>query len=106
MLAENVVFHSPYVWKPYVGRKAVWVILSTFSKVFEDITYHRELIDGDNWALEFSARVGDILLKGIDLIRIDDDGLIFFVDVFIRPANSLQALGETMADRLARLERK
>jgi hypothetical protein len=55
MLAENVVFHSPYIWKPYEGRKAVWVILSTVSKIFEEFAYHCELIDGNNWALEFSA---------------------------------------------------
>ena len=60
MLAEKVVFHSPYLWKPYHGRQAAWLILSTVSQVFEDFAYHRELINGRNWALEFSARIGDL----------------------------------------------
>jgi len=43
----------------------------------------------------------DLSVKGIDLIRLDDDGLIVEFEVFIRPANGLQALGEAMARRLA-----
>lgn len=101
MLAEDVVFRSPYVWRPYAGRQATWFILSTVLDVFQDFAYHRELVDGDNWALEFSARVGDLSLKGIDLIRLDGDGRIIEFEVFIRPFNGLQALGAEMARRLA-----
>lgn len=101
MLDENVVFHSPFLWRPYHGRQAAWLILSTVSDVFQDFAYHRELVDGNDWALEFSARVGDLSLKGIDLIRLNDNGLIAEFEVFIRPANSLQALGEVMARRLS-----
>ena len=100
MLAENVVFRSPYLWEPYSGRQAAWLILTTVSEVFQDFAYHRELIDGNNWALEFSARVGNLPLKGIDLIRLDDDGLITEFEVLIRPANGLKALGVEMARRL------
>lgn len=102
MLAEDVVFRSPYVWRPYHGRQAAWLILSTVIDLFQEFEYHRELVDGNNWALEFSARVGDLSLKGIDLIRLDDDGRIVEFEVFIRPFNGLQALGAAMADRLSR----
>lgn len=101
MLAEDVVFRSPYVWRPYHGRQATWLILSTVLDVFREFAYHRELIDGDNWALEFSARVGDLSLKGIDLIRLDGAGRIVEFEVFVRPFNGLQALGAAMAERLA-----
>lgn len=100
MLAENVVFRSPYLWEPYQGRQAAWQILTAVSEVFQDFTYHRELVAGNNWALEFSARVGDLAVKGIDLIRLGDDGLIAEFEVFIRPVNGLKALGVAMARRL------
>lgn len=100
MLAEDVVFRSPYVWRPYHGRQAAWLILSTVIDVFQEFTYHRELVDGNNWALEFSARVGDRSLKGIDLIRLNDEGQIVEFEVFIRPFNGLHALGAEMARRL------
>lgn len=100
MLAEDVVFRSPYVWRPYHGREAAWLILSNVLEVFTHFAYHRELIDGDNWALEFSANVGELSIKGIDLIRLDADGRIVEFEVFVRPANGLQALGAAMAERL------
>jgi hypothetical protein len=84
----------------------VWVILNTVGKIFEDFPFHRELIDGNDWVLEFSALVGDSLLKRIDLLRINDDRQIVGYEVFIRPANGLQALDERMSNRLARLEGK
>ncbi len=100
MLAENVVFYSPYMEEPYVGREAAWRILTAVSEVFQDFTYHRELIVNNNWALEFSARVGDRPLKGIDLIRLDENNIIAEFEVFVRPVSGLRALGVEMARRL------
>ena len=100
MLAEDVVFHSPYLAEPYSGRQATALILKAVSEVLQDFTYHREIIEGNNWALEFSARVGNQSLKGIDLIRLDDDGRIVEFEVFVRPYNGLRALGVAMARRL------
>lgn len=103
ILAEEVVFRSPFVWKPYYGRVPTFIILSTVIDLFQDFAYHREIVDGDNWALEFSARVGDLSLKGIDLIRWNDAGQIVEFEVFVRPYNALQALGQEMQQRLAQL---
>ncbi|MGH8354209.1 MAG: nuclear transport factor 2 family protein, partial [Pseudomonas sp.] len=74
-------------------------------KVFEDFRYHRQLVsaDGLNLVLEFSARVGERELKGIDMIRFDEDGKIVDFEVMIRPMSGLQALGEEMGRRLAPL---
>jgi RimJ/RimL family protein N-acetyltransferase len=102
ILAEDVVFRSPYAWRPYEGRQAAWLLLSTVLEVFQEFAYHRELVDGDNWALEFSARVGGLSVKGIDLIQLDGYGRIVEFEVFIRPFNGLQALGAAMAERLER----
>ncbi len=101
ILAEDVAFRSPFVWKPYNGRFPTFIILSTVIDVFSDFQYHRQLVSGQTWALEFSARVGDLSLKGIDLIGFNDEGKIATFEVFIRPANALLALGEEMKQRLA-----
>ena len=56
-------------FRPYGGAEALNLILSTVFGKFEDFAYHRELAsdDGLNAVLEFSERVGDKQLKGIDL---------------------------------------
>ncbi len=101
LLADDVVFRSPFAFTPYRGRPAVAGLLQTVIQVFRDFRYHREFVAGDSMALEFSAFVGDLSLKGIDLIRLDGEGRIVDFEVMIRPANALQALGEEMGRRLA-----
>ncbi|MFI8580232.1 nuclear transport factor 2 family protein [Ectopseudomonas khazarica] len=103
LLHPQAVFRSPMAHTPYPGAQAVNLILNTVLKVFEDFTYHRELAtaDGLSVVLEFSARVGERDLKGIDMIRFDDSGQIVEFEVMIRPMSGLQALGAEMAQRLA-----
>lgn len=105
LLHADATFRSPMAFKPYEGAKAVNLILSTVIGVFEDFEYHRELAtdDGLNAVLEFSARVGDKRLKGVDLIRFDADGRIIDFEVMIRPLSGLQALGEQMGQRIGPL---
>jgi len=103
ILNDSAVFRSPMAFKPYVSATAVNLILNTVMKVFTQFEYHRQLVsdDGLNVVLEFSAMVGDKSLKGIDLIRFDEAGLIVDFEVMVRPFNALQALGAEMGARLA-----
>jgi len=103
LLHPQAVFRSPMAFTPYESAAAVNLILNTVVRVFEDFGYHRELAgtDGTDVVLEFSARVGDRQLKGIDMIRFDETGLITDFEVMIRPMSGLQALGEEMGRRLA-----
>lgn len=105
LLHPQALFRSPMAFKPYPGAVTVNLILTTVLKVFEDFAYHRELAsaDGLSVVLEFSARVGERELKGIDLIRFDEAGKIVEFEVMVRPLSGLQALGEEMAGRLAPL---
>lgn len=99
----NAVFRSPMAHTPYGPAPALILVLRTVMTVFEDFAYHRELAteDGLSVVLEFSARVGEKKLKGIDLIQFDADGLIIEFEVMVRPMSGLQALGGEMGSRLA-----
>jgi hypothetical protein len=102
LLDPQAVFRSPMAHTPYPGAPVVSMILSTVMNVFEDFTYHRELATGDGLSviLEFSAKVGEKELKGIDLIRFNEQGRIVEFEVMVRPLSGLQALGEQMGQRL------
>lgn len=99
----DAVFRSPMAFTPYASAPALLLILRTVMTVFQDFTYHREFGDGDGTSvvLEFSAKVGDRQLKGIDMIRFDQTGLIVEFEVMVRPLSGLQALGAEMGARLA-----
>ncbi|PQA85594.1 nuclear transport factor 2 family protein [Hyphococcus luteus] len=99
---KDVIFRSPVVYKPYKGREALTLVLTTVIKVFEDFTYHRQFVseDGLSVALEFSAHVGGKELKGADFIKFGEDGMIEEFEVMIRPASGLMALGQAMGAKL------
>jgi hypothetical protein len=101
IVAEKAIFRSPVAYPPYPTRDVVCLVLRTAANVFEDFVYHREFTAGPNdVVLEFSARVGDKKLKGVDIIRFGEAGKIAEFEVMIRPANGLMALGEAMGARI------
>ncbi|MFG2264207.1 nuclear transport factor 2 family protein [Streptomyces sp. NPDC048720] len=108
LLADDVVFTSPVVFKPYPGKAITAAILRGVSEVFEDFRYERELSgpDGRDHALVFRARVGDRELTGCDFIHLDDDGLIDELTVMVRPLSGAQALAAAMGARFDSIARE
>jgi SnoaL-like protein len=100
LFAEDVVFRSPVVFKPYEGREAVAMLLGAVSQVFEDFRYTDQVETGDAAALAFSARVGDRELDGIDFLHFDADGRVNRMEVYVRPMSGVNALAEAMRRKL------
>ena len=100
LLADDVEFRSPAVYKPYHGKEQVDGILRLVATVFENFRYTNEWRDGRTTILFFEANVGDRDLQGIDILEENDAGEIEKFTVMIRPLSGLQAVAETMAARL------
>jgi ketosteroid isomerase-like protein len=100
LLAEDVEFRSPAVYRPYRGRDTVIALLGVVAQVFEDFRYVHELHDGRFTVLWFETRVGDRELEGVDLLEEGDDGRIVRFTVMIRPLSGLQHLAATIQARL------
>ncbi|RRA04193.1 nuclear transport factor 2 family protein [Burkholderia cepacia] len=98
----DAVFRSPMAFKPYGPAPALLMALRTVITILENFVYYRQFVtdDGLSVVLEFSASVDDKALKGIDMIRFDEEGRIVEFEVMIRPFNALQALGTEMGARL------
>src|SRR3954447_25477507 len=103
LLAEDVEFRSPVVFKPYRGRDAVAVLLGAVIEVFEDFSYAREIgaEDARDHALVFNARIGDKQVEGCDFLHLDDAGLIDEFVVMVRPLSGAHALADAMGAKLA-----
>jgi hypothetical protein len=103
LLADDVRFHSPFLWRPKEGKAITLAYLTAAVHVLgKSLVYHREASDGTSWMLEFSATIGEISLKGIDIIRFGADGRIVEFEVLVRPFKGLQALAEAMQTQLAK----
>src|SRR3954463_11677218 len=103
-LAADVTFNSPVAHRPFEGKEAVAGVLRAVSETFEDFDYTDELRDGKTHALVFRARVGDKQLQGLDLLRMNADGLIEDFTVMVRPASGLMALGQAMGPKVEGLK--
>lgn len=99
-LAEDVVFNSPVVFRPYEGRDAVMMVLRAVFEVLEDFRYEQEFEAGDRHALTFRARVGDREVQGLDLLRLDREGKVNELTVMVRPMSGMLALAEAMKAQL------
>ncbi len=98
LFAEDVVFSSPVVFRPYTGREALSVLLHAVMTVFEDFHYEREIgAEGaSDHALVFRARVGNRELHGCDFFHTNDSGLIDEFTVMVRPLSATLALADAM----------
>lgn len=95
VLHPDVEFRSPAVFRPYQGRDATMTVLRAVMSTFEDFRYvARYRSDDGAEVLQFTARVGEYTLEGVDLVRTDADGLVTHLTVLIRP---LRALGELVS---------
>ena len=102
MLADDAVFHSPVVHTPQEGKAKVMAYLGAAAVVLGNDTfcYVRELVDGDDAMLEFTATIDGIHVNGIDLIHFGPDGKIKDFKVMVRPMKTMNKLWEMMAAQL------
>jgi SnoaL-like domain len=99
-LREDVVLHSPILFRGFEGREVVVGVLTQVAATLEDFRYTDELAAGDTVALRFKARVGDRELEGIDFLELDEQGLVKELTVFMRPLSAINAFNEQMSARL------
>ena len=103
LIHPDAVFRSPVAHTPYHSAQAMVLVLTNVSQVFQNFAYHRQFAtpDGLSVVLEFSATVSGKQLKGVDLIRFNEEGKIVEFEVMVRPMSGLLALAAEMGARLA-----
>jgi hypothetical protein len=99
-LREDVVLHSPILFRGFEGRDMVGQVLTHVAATLEGLTYVDELTGENSVCLRFEARVGDRELEGIDFLELDEDGRVAELTVFMRPMSALTAFNEQMKERL------
>ncbi len=125
VLHPDVVFLSPIVFTPQVGREITTLYLTAAGGTLgggpeeddrdDDIDvvgdglpsagafgYTKTILQGHHAMLEFETSIDGKYVNGVDIITCDDDGLITEFKVMIRP---LQAVNLVHARMKAMLER-
>ncbi|MBP7972366.1 MAG: nuclear transport factor 2 family protein [Candidatus Nanopelagicales bacterium] len=105
LLSDDVVFTSPIVHTPQVGKGLTTMYLTGAMHVLgnDSFTYVREVVDGPNAVLEFETVVDGITVNGVDMIRFNEAGQIVDFKVMLRPMKAINLVGQKMAAMLEAL---
>jgi len=102
LLADGVVFHSPVIHTPQVGKAITTQYLSAAFHVFfnETFKYVREVTDKHNAVLEFQVEIDGITVNGVDMLKWNDEGQLIEFKVLIRPLKAINLIHQKMAAML------
>jgi len=100
LLADDVEFHSPVTFHPFIGKQTVGDLLEIVSKTFENFRYTDELTGDGTHILVFRAEIGGKEMEGLDLLRFNEDGLIADFTVMIRPMSGLIPFAQAMGEKV------
>ena len=102
LLADDVVFHSPVVHTPQIGKAVTTQYLSAAFHVFfnESFRYVREVVGAHDAVLEFTVLIDGISVNGVDMIKWNDAGQITEFKVMLRPLKAINLIHQKMAAML------
>ena len=98
LLADDVVFHSPVVHAPQVGRAITTRYLTAALAVFltDSFRYVRQVAGPRDAVLEFEVEIDGTRVNGVDMLTWDDDGRIMDFKVMLRPLKAVILVQQRM----------
>ena len=103
LLADDVVFYSPIVHTPQVGKPITTQYLAAALHVFGNDTfrYVREVVGEHDAVLEFMVEIEGISVNGVDMVKWNDAGQLVEFKVMLRPLKAINLIHQKMAAMLA-----
>ena len=99
LLSDDVVFYSPVVHAPQVGKRLAISYLNAALQVFlnDSFRYVRDIVGINDAMLEFLVEIDGVVVNGVDVITWNDGGKISEFKVMIRPYRAVNLIREKMA---------
>ena len=106
LLADGVIFQSPVVHTPQVGKAVTLKYLAAALAVLNNGTfeYRNEWYGRTSAVLEFQCTCEGIEINGVDIIEWDADGRVSNFKVMVRPLKAINTLHAMMGALLHRAE--
>ncbi|MCC3770075.1 nuclear transport factor 2 family protein [Streptomyces sp. UNOC14_S4] len=106
LFTEDVRFYSPVKFTPFEGKPMVLGLFGVLLRTFEDFRYigrydgtsetSADGTEAPSAVLLFRATVEGRQIHGMDLLHLDDEGLIKEFTVMVRPQSAVRTLGEAV----------
>jgi len=111
ILADDAAFHSPVVHTPQAGKKITAIYLSSALHLLaehgaeHDFKYVNEVTNDSHFHLEFECSLDGILINGVDMIEVNNEGKIANFKVMIRPLKAINIVHKKMGEMLAKAKK-
>ncbi len=108
LLANEVVFYSPVVATPQVGKAITTAYLAAAMQVFGNDTfkYVREVVGPHDAVLEFELEIEGIRINGVDMLRWNEAQQLTEFKVMLRPLKAVNMIHQKMAEMLAQAQKQ
>ncbi|OBA83526.1 hypothetical protein A9W99_07535 [Mycobacterium sp. 1164966.3] len=101
ILASDVVFRSPLTSRiRFEGKEEVIALHSDIFAVIECLSTTEPLTRGDTGVFTFSGNVRGLQLDAMNLVRVNEQGMIVELTIFARPLPTLATLFATLPPRV------
>jgi hypothetical protein len=120
LLDDDVVFYSPIVYTPQVGKAITTLYLQAAGQTLPGdqttptspgdeaprgaFRYTKSVLADDTAVLEFETTVEGKYVNGVDIIRCNDEGRIVEFRVMIRPLQAINLVHQQMAAMLEQMK--
>ncbi|WP_086829354.1 nuclear transport factor 2 family protein [Allokutzneria sp. NRRL B-24872] len=103
MMSEDVVLRSPLTDRGrFTGKADVRMVFEAAMGSFKDIRFHTDLGDDRKRALFYRGRVGRTAIEECSLVRLDQQGRITELTMWIRPMPGIVAVMGALGPKIAR----
>jgi SnoaL-like domain len=103
LLADDLIFESPIVYAPQVGRAAAKPYLIAAVEVLSTPKFRfvGRWLSEQSAVLELEATIEDITVNAVDIISWNSDDRITRFKVMARPLKAINALGQSITRQMA-----
>ncbi len=99
LIDDEIEFYSPAIFSPKHGKAEVFELLCVVFDIFEGYQVTDTWTKDNEVIFEFEARVDKYALQGIDRFRLNGEGKVAQMKVWIRPLTGLKALARAVTER-------
>lgn len=118
LLDDDVVFYSPIVFTPQVGKEITKMYLLAAGQTLPGeksartetnstdtkFRYTKQVLDGNTAVLEFETTIEGKYANGVDIITCNDAGKIIEFRVMMRPLQAINAVHRQMGQALEKMK--
>ena len=100
-LDDDVLIHVAVHDQPMRGNEIAEFLFGVLAEELGDVTVTDEILEADKAVILFETSIGQQTAQGLNVVRLNEAGLIRELTVFFRPLAALTLIAEVVGGRMA-----